>query len=59
MNAIIGENKYTVETEMVQKQICVLQEMTLRIYNKERRDGKCWFLSAAEASLINIEKVSL
>jgi hypothetical protein len=59
LNAIIGENKYTVETEMVQKQICVLQEMTLRIYNKERRDGKCWFLSAAEASLINIEKVSL
>ena len=38
---------------------CVIQEMFLRVYNIERKDGKSWFLSPEEALLIDIENLSL
>jgi hypothetical protein len=59
LNAIIGEEKYNDDSKISQKQVCVLQEFMLRIYNKEKKNGVSWFLSPAEAALINIEKLSV
>jgi hypothetical protein len=41
-----------------QKELCVIQEMYLRLFDKERKDKKRWFLSPPEAVLTNIEKYS-
>ena len=38
---------------------CVIQEMFLRVYNIERKDGRAWFLSPEEALLVDIENLSL
>ena len=59
LNAIIGEEKYNDDSKISQKQVCVLQEFMLRIYNKEKKNGVSWFLAPAEAALINIEKLSV
>ena len=59
LNAIIGEEKYNDDSKISQKQVCVLQEFMLRIYNKEKKNGVHWFLAPAEAALINIEKLSV
>ena len=58
LNAIIGEEKYSNDSEINQKQVCVLQEFILRLYNKEKKNGLHWFLTPAEATLIDIEKIS-
>ncbi len=58
LNAIIGENKYSVDDDISQKQICVLQEFTLRLFDKEKKDGKVWYLNPAEAVLIDVPKLN-
>jgi hypothetical protein len=58
LNEIIGEDKYALDTDISQKQLCIMQEFYLRLYNKEKRNSKRWFLIPAEVSLINIEKVN-
>ena len=42
LNAILGDNVYTVENskDIGQKGICVIQEMTLRLYEKQQKDDK-------------------
>ena len=59
INQIVGTNKYTSHNtkKINQKQICILQEFTLRLFNYNRKDGKIWFLSPIEAILIDIEKL--
>ena len=37
---------------------CVIQEMFLRYYNIQKKDGRHWFLSPEEAVLIDIENMS-
>jgi hypothetical protein len=37
---------------------CVIQEMFLRYYNIQQKDGRSWFLSPEEAVLIDIENLS-
>jgi hypothetical protein len=37
---------------------CVIQEMFLRYYNIQKKDGRYWFLSPEEAVLIDIENMS-
>jgi len=59
LNSIVGEEKYDNDSEISQKQVCVMQEFIMRIYNKEKKNGVYWFLSPAEAALINIEKLSV
>jgi hypothetical protein len=46
LNEIIGEEKYNKENTRgsVQAELCSLQELLLRYYNKEKKDGKIWFL---------------
>ena len=54
LNEIIGENKFNKENTkgMVQAELCSLQEFLLRYYNKERKNGKIWFLDF-ETAMIN------
>ena len=60
LNAILGDNVYTVENskDIGQKGICVIQEMTLRLYEKQQKDDKVWFLPPGLAIVNQIEKLS-
>ena len=61
LNFIVGENKYnSTNTKGInQKQLCVLQEFLLRIYDYENKNSKRWFIAPTEAILINIEKLEI
>ena len=60
MNDILGSETFTKDNtiNLPQKELCVLQEFTLRLYDKEQKDNKRWFLSPVQAALIDIEKIS-
>jgi hypothetical protein len=55
LNSIIGEEKYSNDSDINQKQVCIIQEFMLRLYNNEKKNGLYWYLTPAEAVLINIE----
>jgi hypothetical protein len=55
LNEILGEEKYDSKSEISQKQICCIQEFILRIYDRDNKNNKRWFLTPAEAVLIDIE----
>ena len=55
LNEILGREKYDSKSEISQKQVCCIQEFILRIYDRENKNNKRWFLSPAEAVLIDIE----
>ena len=59
LNLIVGYNKYTVDNTkgINQKQLCVLQEFILRLYNYDKKDDKIWFLDPFQSVVINIEKI--
>ncbi len=57
LNKILGENKYDKESKMGRVEICVLQELYLRLFDMENKNKKAWYLSPSEAVLINIEKL--
>lgn len=61
LNMIVDEKKYTTENTkgINQKQLCVLLEFMLRLYDYEEKDGKRWFLDPFESIITNIEKVEL
>jgi hypothetical protein len=46
LNEIVGKEKYNKENTRgaVQSELCSLQELLLRYYNKEKNDRKVWFL---------------
>lgn len=50
LNEILGYEKYNKETSkgMVQFELCALQELLLRYYQKIQKDGKTWFLHLEE-----------
>ena len=61
LNSIVGENKYnTTNTKGIyQKQLCILQEFLLRIYDYNNKNNKRWFIKPSEAILLNIEKLEI
>ena len=60
LNTIIGEKKYstTDKIKASQKDICIIQELYLRMFNRAKKNNKYWFLTPAESILTNIEKYS-
>ena len=56
LNMIVGGNEYTNELSIRRPSICIVQEFYLRLYQKNKRDGKTWFLTPAQAILKDIEK---
>ena len=43
--------QYPPEKNIAQKEVCIIQELYLRIFDKERKNKKRWFLSPPEAIL--------
>jgi hypothetical protein len=56
LNSIIGDDIYSTQLDIPQREICIIQELYLRIFQKERKNKKHWFLSPPDAVLTNIEK---
>jgi hypothetical protein len=56
LNSVVGKNVYSTKLDIPQREICVLQELYLRSFEREKRDKKHWFLSPPEAVMTNIEK---
>ena len=59
MNEILGENRYAASTPISKRQLCVMQEFTLRLYNDEKRNDKLWFLTPIQATITDIENAKL
>ena len=57
LNEILGQEKYDSKSEISQKQICCIQEFILRIYDRNNKNNKRWFLTPAESVLIDIESL--
>jgi hypothetical protein len=56
LNSIMGNNMYSTQLDIPQREICIIQELYLRIFENERKNKKHWFLSPPNAVLTNIEK---
>jgi len=56
LNSIMGSNIYSPQLDIPQREICIIQEFYLRIFENERKNKKHWFLSPPNAVLTNIEK---
>jgi len=52
LNTLLGEDTYTTKTKKTREALCVVQELTLRRLDKEKSDGKRWFLTPGEAVLV-------
>ena len=52
---IISPEKYASGIDVKQSEICCKQELILRLYDKEERLNKKWFISPGIAILINFE----
>ena len=53
LNQIIGNEKYNKENtkNIAQKEVCVIQELTLRMYQEQMKNNKIWFVSPGVAAL--------
>lgn len=60
LDLINGNNKYATSNTKGRNKIefCVLQELTLRYFDKINKSGLRWFLNPQEAIINNIEKTS-
>ena len=56
LNSIVGSDQYSTELNISQREICIIQELYLRFFDRTKRNKKRWFLSPPDAVLINIEK---
>jgi len=57
LNLIESDGQYTIENtkDINQRQICVLQELLLRLYNLRNKDGMVWFVGPGVASLSKVD----
>ena len=60
LNSIIDKDEYDEDNTkgLNKKELCIRQEMYLRLYNKNRKNNKIWYLDPIEATMTNIEKMS-
>lgn len=61
LNLIESDRQYTIEStkDVNQRQICVLQEMLLRLYNLRNKDGMVWFVGPGVAALSKVDSPKL
>ena len=59
INLILLEDKYTGKQNPTHKYFCVLQELILRLYDYNQKDGKRWFFSPSETIINDIENLEL
>lgn len=57
LNLIDSDTEHTIEStkDINQRQICVLQEMLLRLYNLRNKDGMIWFVGPGVAVLSKVD----
>jgi hypothetical protein len=60
LNHILEEDKFTTNNTKGRnkKEFCIIQELLLRYFNKEKKNNKIWFLNPQESIINNIEKMS-
>jgi hypothetical protein len=58
LNSIVDNFAYPLDKSVSQKDVCVIQELYLRLFDKERKNKKRWFLSPPEAILTEIQNYS-
>ena len=49
LNLLIGDEIYSKTTNIPRPELCITQELILRILNIEKKDNKRWFLTPGEA----------
>ena len=61
INNILDKEMLTQDNtkKMIQLELCVLNEMILRLKNLVKGDSKIWFLNNIESNQIQIEKISI
>jgi len=61
LNKIMGEDVYTAQNvkDMVQMELCSLQEFLLRYFDSIRKDGKRWFMTPEEAIINNVQAIKI
>lgn len=59
LNQIVDEPIYTVDNlkNINQKQICVMQELLLRLFEIEEKDGMVWFVGPGQAALSKVDRL--
>ena len=50
---MLGEDSYDKDTNLSRPELCIIQELLLRKYDMEKKDGERWFLNPGEAAIIN------
>jgi len=56
LNSIIGKKIFTIDTDISLRGICIIQELYLRLFERDRNKEKHWFLTSAESLLTSIDK---
>jgi hypothetical protein len=51
VSGALADYQYPPDKNIAQKEVCVIQELYLRLFDKERKNKKRWFLSPPEAIL--------
>ena len=61
LNKIVGGDTYTNQNtrDMVQMELCSLQEFLLRYFDEIKKDDKRWFLSPEESIINNIQTIKI
>ena len=61
LNAATSGDEYKLTNEntkfQTQRELCVFQEFLFRTFNKNRVNGRKWFLTPSEAILCDIENI--
>ena len=52
----LGEEQYTTTSKFSKQELCIIQELLLRKFDVEKKDGKKWFLTPTEALIVNHKK---
>jgi hypothetical protein len=58
LDSIVGTYQEPPDKKLYNNVICILQELYLRLFDKERKNKKRWFLTPSEAGLSGIENYS-
>ena len=61
LNKIVGGDTYTNQNtrDMVQMELCSLQEFLLRYFDEIKKDDKRWFLTPEESIINNIQTIKI
>lgn len=64
LNKIIGREVFTSENTRgnngrSETELCIIQEFYLRLFDKQKKNGKRWFYNAVDSIFVGVEKLTL